>query len=118
MAFRGGTCSIERTRDGVRVVGELDLHAAPALRMELTRLIGEGHREIVVDLSETTFLDSTALGALAGRFRELRSRGGSLAVITNNENVLYTLEIAGVAQALRVCRTREELEQGVATHSP
>ncbi len=118
MAFKAGTCSIERTHDGVRVLGELDLHAAPALRMELTRLIAEGHRDVVVDLTETTFLDSTALGALAGRFRELRSRGGSLAVITNNENVLYTLEIAGVAQALRVCRTREELELGAATRSP
>ena len=82
MAFKAGTCSIERTQDGVRVFGELDLHAAPALRMELTRLIAEGHRDVVVDLTETTFLDSTALGALAGRFRELRSRGGSLAVIT------------------------------------
>jgi anti-sigma B factor antagonist len=117
VAFTAKTCSIERTSDGVRVSGELDLHAAPALRTEMIRLIAEGQRDIVVDLTGTTFLDSTALGALAGRFRELRSCGGSLAVITDNENVLYTLEVAGVAQALRVCRTREELELGAVTHS-
>ena len=115
MVFKADTCLIERTRDGVCVSGELDSHAAPALRAEMIRLIAEGHREIVVDLTDTTFLDSTALGALAGRYRELRSRGGSLAVITTNENVLYTLEVAGVAQALRVCRTRDELALGVPT---
>jgi anti-sigma B factor antagonist len=102
-------CTIERTSDGVRVSGELDLQAAPALKEALVGMIGEGHLDLVVDLTDTTFLDSTALGVLAGRFRELRSRGGSLAVICNNPNVLETLEIAGVGHALTLCRTREEL---------
>jgi anti-sigma B factor antagonist len=112
VAVHAQTCRIERTRDGLRVSGELDLHATPDLREEMIRLVEEGHRDVVVDLTETTFLDSTALGALAGRYRELRARGGSLAVICSNENVRYTLEIAGVDHALRVCRSREELELG------
>jgi anti-sigma B factor antagonist len=109
VAFRSNSCSVERTRDGVRVSGELDLNGAPALKAALIELIAEGQVDIVVDLSDTTFLDSTALGVLAGRFRELRAQGGSLAVICNNENVLNTLEIAGVSHALTLCHTREEL---------
>jgi anti-sigma B factor antagonist len=103
------SCSIERTRDGIRVSGELDLQAAPALKRALVTVIGEGHLDVVVDLTEVTFLDSTALGVLAGRYRELRARGGSIAVICNNPNVLETLEIAGVGHALRLCHSREEL---------
>jgi anti-sigma B factor antagonist len=109
VAYRSDTCSIERTRDGVRVSGELDLEAAPALKAALMELIEEGQVDIVVDLTDTTFLDSTALGVLAGRFRELRSHGGSLAVICSNQNVLNTLEIAGVGHALTLCHSREEL---------
>ncbi len=109
MAFRSDTCSIELTRDGVRVSGELDLQAAPALKAALVELIDEGQVDIVVDLTDTTFLDSTALGVLAGRYRELRAHGGSLAVICSNQNVLSTLEIAGVGHALTLCHSREEL---------
>jgi anti-sigma B factor antagonist len=109
VAYRTDTCSIDRTRDGVRVSGELDLQAAPALKEALVALVEEGHVDVVVDMTDATFLDSTALGVLAGRFRELRSRNGSLAVICNNPHVLETLEIAGVGHALTVCHTREEL---------
>jgi anti-sigma B factor antagonist len=109
VVFRSDTCSIERTRDGVRVSGELDLQAAPALKEALITVIGEGHLDVVVDMTDVTFLDSTALGVLAGRYRELRARGGSIAVICNNPNVLETLEIAGVGHALKLCQSREEL---------
>jgi anti-sigma B factor antagonist len=109
VVFNSDTCSIERTRDGVRVSGELDLQAAPALKETLITVIGEGHLDVVVDMSDATFLDSTALGVLAGRYRELRARGGSISVICNNPNVLETLEIAGVGHALRLCHSREEL---------
>ena len=109
MAYRSDTCSIERTSDGVRVGGELDLQAAPALKQALAELIEDGYIDVVVDMTDTTFLDSTALGVLAGRFRELRAQGGSLAVICSNRNVLDTLEIAGVGHALTLCHSREEL---------
>jgi anti-sigma B factor antagonist len=109
MISRSNTCSFERIRDGVRVSGELDLQAAPALKQALITVIGEGHLDVVVDMTDVTFLDSTALGVLAGRYRELRARGGSIAVICNNPNVLETLEIAGVGHALKLCQSREEL---------
>jgi anti-sigma B factor antagonist len=110
VTFRSDTCSIERIRDGVHVSGELDLAAAPALKDMLIEVIGEGHLDVVVDMTDATFLDSTALGVLAGRYRELRARGGSVSVICSNPNVLETLEIAGVGHALTVCQSREELD--------
>jgi anti-sigma B factor antagonist len=109
VSFQPDICVFERTKDGLSISGELDLNAAPQLKAELIQLIEEGHRDIVVDLTNTTFLDSTALGALAGQFRDLKAKGGSLSVICTNENVLNTLEIAGVTHALRVCRSRDEL---------
>ena len=48
----------------VAVRGEIDLFTAPELKSALSEAIESGHTRIVVDLTDTTFLDSTALGVL------------------------------------------------------
>jgi anti-sigma B factor antagonist len=89
----------------VTASGELDLNAAPALRETLMRLIELGQIDLIVDLSEATFVDSTVIGVLVGRLNALQKLGGSLVLVCSNENVLRTFEIAGIARAIAVHET-------------
>jgi anti-anti-sigma factor len=57
---------IDDTRQVVAVAGEIDLFTAPELKAALGEALESGRIRIVVDLTETTFLDSTALGVLIG----------------------------------------------------
>ena len=66
-----------RTDHILGVCGEIDLFTAPELRQVLGDCIDAGRLQIVVDLTETTFVDSTALGVLLGGFKRLRSRDGA-----------------------------------------
>jgi anti-sigma B factor antagonist len=86
----------------VAVSGELDLQAAPELRDLLMRLIELGLDELVVDLSETTFIDSTTIGVLTGRQRQLRAVDGELRIVCSNPDLLRTFEISGMARVFRV----------------
>ena len=63
----------------VRLTGEIDLSVAPALRDTLTEL-ADGTRDVVVDLTEVSFMDSTGLGALISG-RELVREGGRKLVL-------------------------------------
>jgi anti-sigma B factor antagonist len=92
----------------VTASGELDLNAAPALRETLIRLIELGQVDLIVDLGEATFIDSTVIGVLVGRLNALRKLGGSLVLVCQNENVLRTFEIAGITRALAVHATLTE----------
>jgi anti-sigma B factor antagonist len=71
--------------DGAYVVtlrGEIDAFSSPSLRDDLRRLVEEQDAHlVVVDLSNVTFLDSSALGALVGLLRRLRERGGQLRIV-------------------------------------
>jgi anti-sigma B factor antagonist len=103
--------SDEAIDDEVHVIkggGEIDLHAAPEFRERLHELIDAGERRLVIDISEATFIDSTAVGVLMGGLKRLGSVGGSLAVVCDDENVLKIFEIMGVDWLIPIRRSRDE----------
>src|SRR3712207_211344 len=56
----------EGDRTVLEVGGEVDVYTAPKLREKLVELVGEGHYQIIVDMTKVEFLDSTGLGVLVG----------------------------------------------------
>ena len=100
--------SLDDDRHVVAVRGEIDLFTAPDLKTTLLGAIDAGKSRIVVDLSDTTFLDSTALGVLIGAVKRLRSREGALAIVNTDENIAKTFEITGLDQIFTISASREE----------
>jgi anti-sigma B factor antagonist len=92
--------SIEDRRVGeahvVSVTGEVDLFTAPEFKQRVTAPIGAGVDHVVVDLMETTFIDSSSLGVLIGAHRRLKSRGGRLVVACSEEAIVKTFRITGL----------------------
>jgi anti-sigma B factor antagonist len=89
--------------------GELDYEVSPQLRARLDRAIAAGTRRLVLDLSDVTFIDSTAIGVLAGAIARLdQAGGGSLAVVCTHEKVLQIFEITGLNSVITLHRSRDE----------
>ena len=86
----------------VRAAGELDVNTAPELREQLTRLIGEDSRRIVVDLSEVSFVDSTALSVLVSALKRLRQADGDLELAAPNPSVRRVFEITGLTRLFTI----------------
>jgi anti-sigma B factor antagonist len=96
---------------GVQVIalaGEVDLYTAPEFKQELLRVIGEGAKQVVVDLTETTFIDSTTLGVLVGGVKRLRPEGGQLSLISSDRNITKIFEITGLDRVFAIYETRDE----------
>ena len=98
----------EGDRHVLAVRGEIDLFTAPELKQVLAESIENGRVRIVIDLTETTFLDSTALGVLIGAVKRLRSRDGALALVNTDENISKTFEITGLDQIFAIVGTRDD----------
>ena len=88
--------------------GEIDLFTAPELKKVITEVIENGERRVAIDLSEVSFLDSTALGVLIGAVKRLRSRGGALAVVNTDSSIAKTFEITGLDQIFTIVASRTE----------
>jgi anti-sigma B factor antagonist len=86
----------------VAVSGEIDLFTAPEFKQRMSAPIDAGRSNLVVDLSATTFIDSSSLGVLIGAHRRLKLRGGSLVVVCENEAIAKTFKITGLDTVFRI----------------
>jgi anti-sigma B factor antagonist len=80
----------------VSVTGEVDLFTAPEFKQRVTVPIAAGIDNVIVDLTETTFIDSSSLGVLIGAHRRLKGRGGRLIVACDDEAIVKTFRITGL----------------------
>lgn len=95
----------------VSVGGEIDVYTANSLREALTRVIGPGRADLIVDLTEVTFMDSTGLGVLIGSVRQVREHGGRVQLVVAEGNVVNLMRITAVTQVFTV---HESLEAALA----
>jgi anti-sigma B factor antagonist len=103
--------SITRADHGERTVvhlgGEIDVYTAPLVREKLDEQIHAGRTDLVVDLTDVTFLDSTGLGVLVGRLKLTRTRGGSLRLVGTADRVLKVFAITGLDKVFEIHDTLE-----------
>lgn len=93
----------------VRVNGELDLVSANEFREVVDSALEETvAQNLIIDLSKVTFIDSSGLGVILGRFRKIQARDGRLILTGPKAGVKRMLELAGVLSYLPVCGTEAE----------
>ena len=92
----------------IALSGEVDLYTAPEFKQQLLEVIGQGSKEVIVDFSNTTFIDSTTLGVLVGGVKRLRPNGGRLSLVCSDRNITKIFEITGLDRVFTIYTTRDE----------
>lgn len=80
-----------------KIDGEIDHHTAAILKSELDRELNMHNIvNLVLDFDRVTFMDSSGIGVIAGRYKEINARGGKVMVIRVKPQVDKILEISGL----------------------
>lgn len=98
----------EGRHDVLTPIGEVDLSNYAQLRSRIADLLSAGRNHVVVDLSETEFLDSTALGALIGGRRRAYASNGSFALICNRPALRHLFAITKLDVVFETWESLEE----------
>ena len=81
----------------VAISGELDHHTAEKIRTRMDKLIVEKKLKcVVLDLRGLTFMDSSGIGLIMGRYRLLRSLGGELTLTGVSPRLESVIRLAGM----------------------
>ncbi|WP_299535240.1 STAS domain-containing protein [uncultured Streptomyces sp.] len=79
------TLKVDESEQGswtvLRIRGELDLVTSPVVRQSVHGAVAEGQHQVVLDLSEVLFCDSSGVGVLIASRRLMKSCGGRLRLI-------------------------------------
>ena len=109
-AFTVATTRIEDDAALVSLSGEADLSAAPEFERELAKAVELSPRLIVIDLQQTTFIDSTALRVLIQARKQVEARGGRICCVCPDRLTWKIFEITGLAEVfLRYASVSEAL---------
>lgn len=83
---------------------ELDHHSARAVKEYSEGMLKTGSiKNIIFDFSDTTFMDSSGVGMIMGRYRVAKERGGFVGVRGTNAAISRILEISGLYKLVEIC---------------
>lgn len=88
---------------------QLDHHNSMNLKYETDLLMAENYiTRIVFDFSETEFMDSSGIGILMTRYKQMRASRGKTAFYGAGPQVMRVLKIAGIMELMSRYETEEE----------
>jgi stage II sporulation protein AA (anti-sigma F factor antagonist) len=96
----------------IRLSGELDHHTADELRRKTVNAI-ESHdiRHIVLNLEHVSFMDSSGLGVILGRYKQIKQVHGEMVVCAISPPIQRLFDLSGLFKIIRLEPTEENALQ-------
>ena len=108
-----GTPAIGAQEIVLALAGALDMASCPGIREEIDTLLDRHRgRHLVLDLSRVTFLDSSGVGLLLGRFRRLQGRGLTLRLVGVRPALDRVLRLSGLHGIMTIETARHPAQRG------
>jgi stage II sporulation protein AA (anti-sigma F factor antagonist) len=93
----------------VYMMGELDHHSAEEVRNKIDdRIDREKLNKLVMDFSGVTFMDSSGIGVVIGRYKKLSLKNGTVCVAKANDTVKRVFELSGMFKIIKLFNNVDE----------
>jgi len=102
----------------VRLTGDVDVGLVPELQAGLQEALGSGCENVVLDLADVTYADSSALGLLVWLDRRILPHHGRLVLAGANHNVSRILEISGLVSVAASIATSDDVSSALGGLDP
>lgn len=87
----------------IRLDGELDHHFAEDLRLKATNAIEKNNiRHIVLNLANLSFMDSSGLGVILGRYKQIKQIGGEMVICAISPSIQRLFDMSGMFKIMKL----------------
>ena len=90
-------------------IGELDHHSSTHIKNKIdTRLLNQGINNIIFDFSKVEFMDSSGIGIIINRYKQIKSLNGKFALTCVGSQIKKVLEMSSIPQIVPIYNTNKE----------
>lgn len=94
--------------------GELDHNSASEVRVKIDdRIDMDNVKKVILNFEHVTFMDSSGIGAVVGRYKKLFNKGGTLCISTANKSVDRIFDLAGLYKLIKKYDTVDEAVRSI-----
>lgn len=87
----------------VYLKGEIDHHLARGMREEIDKAVDYYMPSLLIlDFGEISFMDSSGIGLVMGRYKNLKKNGAKLSLVNLNENIYKIMKLAGIERLAEI----------------
>jgi stage II sporulation protein AA (anti-sigma F factor antagonist) len=98
----------------IRLKGELDQASVTNLKYRVSEVIDKYRiKNLVINMSEVPFMDSSGIGFIIGRYTQIKQRKGKIVICSMNEIVERIFNLSGLKKICLVAKTENEAEERV-----
>ena len=86
-----------------QLLGEVDHHCSAKARSDIDETMrGYGSKDLIIDLSRVTFMDSSGIGIIIGRYKKISYFGGKVFAVNADTRIKRTLMICGLHKVIEI----------------
>ena len=93
--------------------GEVDAYTCSRLREAMIEVIDDGGSDLVVNMKDVEYIDSSGLGTLVGGLKRVSERQGTIAVCGTNSQIKKVFDITGLIKVFPLYSDEEEAVKGI-----
>jgi anti-sigma B factor antagonist len=98
----------------ISVQGEIDVYTSPRVKETINELIEKENYNLIINLEEVRYIDSTGLGVLIGALKKVREHNGSINLICTNPQIKKIFNITGLVKIFGIFKNEEEATDNIA----
>ena len=85
------------------LIGEIDHHTAAQVRESIDNAImSKKPTHLIIDFRNVTFMDSSGIGLVMGRYRNLKKTGSELCITETSEQIYRVMKLAGIERLAKL----------------
>lgn len=98
----------------VELIGELDHHSAEEVRVKIDdRIDRDNIKKVILNFRNVTFMDSSGIGVVIGRYRKLKNKDGHISVVEVNKRVVKVFALSGLYKIIKQYKNVQEAMESI-----
>jgi len=102
------TSTVENVAEIVSINGEIDVYTSPQVKQVINALIEKGIYNLIINLEQVRYIDSTGLGVLIGALKKVREQNGHIFLVCVDQQIKKVFTITGLIKIFKIFENNDK----------